>query len=181
MEATCSFETSFGIQWTARRYVPEGMTLRNHRSENLKCLRLNRDRASPVTKPPVCLFRKCIQFCPCTVDILYILSVRAVPLCVILPFTLRSSRYRSSSTAIWTVVSLTTVTLWPIDPLLRGDSRNIHAYNSRTVFSTWSVPRCFNGEVWSLVSSVEICMGGFDERTWVREAEESPLLEAFTK
>jgi hypothetical protein len=29
--------------------------------------------------------------------------------------------------------------------------------------------------------SVEFCTGGCEERTWAREAEESPLLEAVTR
>jgi hypothetical protein len=39
-------------------------------------------------------------------------------------------------------------------PLL-GNACNIHARNNgRTVFSMWSVPRCYNREVWSLVRIV---------------------------
>jgi hypothetical protein len=53
--------------------------------------------------------------------------------------------------------------------------------NGRTVFSMWSMPRCYNWEVWSVVSLVEFFTGGCEERTWVREAEESPLLEAIAR
>jgi hypothetical protein len=49
-------------------------------------------------------------------------------------------------------------------PLL-GNASNIHAHNNRTVFSVWSVPRCYNREVWSLVSSVrEFLKRGLDPR-----------------
>jgi hypothetical protein len=37
-------------------------------------------------------------------------------------------------------------------PLL-GNARNIHVRNNRTVFSMWSVPSCYNREIWSLVES----------------------------
>jgi hypothetical protein len=36
MEVACSSETSVDFQKTARRYIPEGRNLRNHRNENLK-------------------------------------------------------------------------------------------------------------------------------------------------
>jgi hypothetical protein len=36
MEATCSSETLVDFQRTARRYIPQGRTLYNHRCENLK-------------------------------------------------------------------------------------------------------------------------------------------------
>jgi hypothetical protein len=36
MEATCSSETSVAFQLTARRHIPEDITLHNHRCENLK-------------------------------------------------------------------------------------------------------------------------------------------------
>jgi hypothetical protein len=36
MEVVCSSETSFDIQRTTWRYIPEDCTLHNHRSENLK-------------------------------------------------------------------------------------------------------------------------------------------------
>jgi hypothetical protein len=65
--------------------------------------------------------------------------------------------------------------LWHIDPLLSGDCkqrpllgnfRNIHARNNRrTVFCTWSVPRCYNRELWSLVGSVELRTEVNEERT----------------
>jgi hypothetical protein len=35
-EAICSFETSAGLQWTTRRYIPEDSSLHNHRCENHK-------------------------------------------------------------------------------------------------------------------------------------------------
>jgi hypothetical protein len=38
MEAIYSSETSVDTQLTTGRYVPEDVTLYNHRSENLKCL-----------------------------------------------------------------------------------------------------------------------------------------------
>jgi hypothetical protein len=49
------------------------------------------------------------------------------------------------------------------------------------MFSTWSVSRYYKrDEVWSLVQS-QFCKGICEERTWAREAEESPLLEAVTR
>jgi hypothetical protein len=55
-----------------------------------------------------------------------------------------------------------TIVMWRIDSLLRGDckqrllldsARNIHTHNNRrTVFCMWSVLRCYNRDVWSLVS-----------------------------
>jgi hypothetical protein len=36
METICSSETSVDTQWTTRRYIPEVVTLHNHRCENLK-------------------------------------------------------------------------------------------------------------------------------------------------
>jgi hypothetical protein len=49
-------------------------------------------------------------------------------------------------------------------PLL-GNARNIHARNNRrAMFCTWSVPRCYNREVRSLV---QFCMEVCEERNWV--------------
>jgi hypothetical protein len=64
---------------------------------------------------------------------------------------------------------------WP----LLGNARNMQAIIE--LFSVWSVPRCYNREVWSLVSLVEFCTGGCEERTWAFEIEESPLLEAVAR
>jgi hypothetical protein len=52
-----------------------------------------------------------------------------------------------------------------------------------TVLSTRSVPRSYLEDNWgeqvSQLSVVgQFCVGGFEDRTWGREAEESPLLEA---
>jgi hypothetical protein len=40
-----------------------------------------------------------------------------------------------------------------------------NARNRKTVFSMCSVPRCYNREVWSLVSSAEFCTAVCQERT----------------
>jgi hypothetical protein len=45
----------------------------------------------------------------------------------------------------------------------------------------WSMPRCYNRQVWSLVSSVEFCTGACEERTWARVAEESLLSEVVAR
>jgi hypothetical protein len=39
MEAICSSETSVGTQLTTRRFIPEDLSLHNHRCENLKSYR----------------------------------------------------------------------------------------------------------------------------------------------
>jgi hypothetical protein len=41
MEATCLAETSVDFQRTARHYILEDRTFRNHRSENLKSYKHN--------------------------------------------------------------------------------------------------------------------------------------------
>jgi hypothetical protein len=45
----------------------------------------------------------------------------------------------------------------------------------------WSVPRSYEQRTKLVISLVELCMGGCEERTWAREAEEYPLLEAITR
>jgi hypothetical protein len=44
----------------------------------------------------------------------------------------------------------------------------------------WSVPRCYKQGI-KLVSSVEFCKWGWEEKTWAREAEETPLLEVVAR
>jgi hypothetical protein len=46
------------------------------------------------------------------------------------------------------------------------------------LFSTWSVPRSYKLEV---CSSVQLWDGGQTGMAWVRDAEESPLLEAVVR
>jgi hypothetical protein len=48
------------------------------------------------------------------------------------------------------------------------------------MFSTLSAPRCYNQVSWSN-ESIEFCKGGWEEKIWTGEAEESPLLEAFVR
>jgi hypothetical protein len=36
MRGTCSSETSRGLEWTTRRYIPQDRTVRSHRCEELK-------------------------------------------------------------------------------------------------------------------------------------------------
>jgi hypothetical protein len=51
--------------------------------------------------------------------------------------------------------------------------------NRKTVFYMWSMPRCYRQGTRLVVT--EFCMGGCEERTGAREAEESSLLEAVVR
>jgi hypothetical protein len=53
--------------------------------------------------------------------------------------------------------------------------------NENGVFSMWSVPRCYNREVWSLVQFSQFFTEVCEERICKREAEESPSLGAVTR
>jgi hypothetical protein len=67
------------------------------------------------------------------------------------------------------------VLLYRIDPLVGDDSVNYGrcyvtpaTYTQVTIeelFSVRSIPNCYSREFWSLVSSVEFCTGGCEERT----------------
>jgi hypothetical protein len=50
--------------------------------------------------------------------------------------------------------------------------------NGNRVISLWSMPRCYKQGIKLAESLVEFYTGGCEDRTWVSEAEESPLLEA---
>jgi hypothetical protein len=52
----------------------------------------------------------------------------------------------------------------------------VECNNRKAVFSMWSVPRCCKQGTKSV--DREFCTEGCEERAWVREAEEYPLLEA---
>jgi hypothetical protein len=45
----------------------------------------------------------------------------------------------------------------------------------------WSVARCYKQGTKLVESWVQLCIGGCEDRTWAREAEESPLLEAVAR
>jgi hypothetical protein len=79
--------------------------------------------------------------------------------------------------------------LWPIDPLLSGDSVNSDRFwatdgkhvpvarqqilnnatvghsDRRAVFSMWSEQRCYKQGTKLVEKSIEFCTGGFEERT----------------
>jgi hypothetical protein len=74
-----------------------------------------------------------------------------------------------------------------IDPLLSGDCKQRPFLGNSSVNTFLLLdnrflimqqePRCYNREVWRLQLS-QFCKGVWEERTWAREAEESPLVEA---
>jgi hypothetical protein len=107
----------------------------------------------------------------------------------------------SSQTNIYVYVFIYVLCLlWRVEPLLCNDremggytrpvsgqrlskhvpaATDTNANNRRAVFSMWSVPRCYKHG--SRLVYSQFCTGVCEERTWGREAEESPLLEAIAR